>query len=61
MRGGITVAKLVRRAAAEAVDFWHIDSDRSSLEAAGAQNSVYLTSNQAPAGGVSPAAWSSIQ
>ena len=49
VRGGITVAKLGRRAPPEAVDFWHIDSDRSSLDAARAQHTVYLTSAQAPA------------
>ena len=52
MRGGITLAKLARHKASSSADYWHIDSDRTSLDGVGAKNSIYLTSNQAHASGV---------
>ena len=52
MRGGITLAKLARHKASSSADFWHIDTDRTSLDGVGARNSIHLTSNQAHASGV---------
>ena len=52
VRGGITLAKLARHKASSSADYWHIDSDRTSLDGVGAKNSIYLTSNQAHASGV---------
>ena len=52
MRGGITLAKLARHKASSSADFWHVDTDRTSLDGVGAKNSIYLTSNQAHASGV---------
>ena len=52
VRGGITLAKLARHKASSSADFWHIDTDRTSLDGVGAKNSIYLTSNQTHASGV---------